>query len=142
MMFDLEGEIKKWIRGLRSDPSFEDGDIVEIEDHIRDSIETSIDNGLSPQKAFINATSAFGQLDVMGTEMIKSRTTNMELPKSDFLAHNYANSTNLITSNIIMLSNYLKIALRTLRKNRGLSLINLFGMSIAFESIIIISNWP
>ena len=31
MMFDLETEIRNWIRNLRSNPGFEDGDIEEIE---------------------------------------------------------------------------------------------------------------
>ena len=69
-MFDLESEIQNWIKGLRSNPSFEDGDIEEIEIHIRDSIESNIYKGSSPEESFYNATASFGQLDLAGDEFI------------------------------------------------------------------------
>ena len=69
-MFDLESEIQNWIKGLRSNPSFEDGDIEEIEIHIRDSIESNIYKGSLPEESFNNATALFGQLDLAGDEFI------------------------------------------------------------------------
>ena len=80
-MFDLETEIQNWIRGLRSNPNFEDGDIEEIELHIRDSIDSSIYEGSSPEEAFKNATASFGQIEDTGTEFIKARTAEMNVPK-------------------------------------------------------------
>jgi len=141
MMFDLEAEIKNWINSLRSKPGFEDGDIEEIEIHIRDSIESSTYNGLSEREAFEKATTLFGQPDAMSNEFIKSRTEDTKLPKQDFLAQNYTSSNNPITSFMIMFSNNLKIALRTFRRNKGISLINLIGMSVGFASLFIIINW-
>ena len=140
-MFDLENEIQQWMKGLRSNPGFEDGDVEEIEVHIRDSIESELDHGLSQEEAFKKATSSFGRLEEMGDELIKSRTSNLTLPKRDLLAHSYRKSNNPITAGFILSSNYLKLALRTIRRNKGISFINLFGMSVGFASIIIISNW-
>jgi len=141
MMFDLETKIQNWIRSLRSNPGFEDGDIEEIELHIRDSIETNLYNGLSQEEAFEIATASFGQPKDMGDEFFKARTADLSVPKKDILAHNYSNSNHPISSQIIMFSNYLKIALRTIRRNKGISLINLIGMSVGFASIFIIINW-
>jgi putative ABC transport system permease protein len=123
-MFDLGAEIQNWIQHLRSKPGFEDGDIEEIEIHIRDSIESSIYNGLSEQEAFVKATSSFGLPEAMSDEYIKSRTADMKLPKRGFLTHNHS-----------------KIAFRTISRNKGISLINLIGMSLGFASIFIIINW-
>ena len=105
MMFELESEIQNWIKGLRSNPSFEDGDIEEIEIHIRDSIENNIYKGSSQEESFNNATASFGQLDLAGDEFIKSRTAGMKMPKKDVLAHNYSSSNNPITSQLIIFSN-------------------------------------
>jgi len=134
MMFDLESEIQNWIKGLRSNPNFEDGDIEEIEIHIRDSIESNIYNESSPEEAFNNATASFGQLDLTGDEFIKSRTAGMKMPKKDILEHNYSSSNNPITAQLIMFSNKLKIALRTIRQNKGLSFINILGMAIGIAA--------
>ena len=133
-MFDLESEIQNWIKGLRSNPSFEDGDIEEIEIHIRDSIESNIYKGSSPEESFNNSTASFGQLDLAGDEFIKSRTADMKMPKKDVLAHNYSSSNNPITSQLIIISNKVKIALRTIRQNKGLSFINILGMAIGLAA--------
>jgi putative ABC transport system permease protein len=140
-MFDLENEIQHWIRGLRRNAGFEDGDVEEIEIHIRDSIEADLDRGLSEREAFEKAVSSFGRLDDMGNELIKSRTLKMKLPKRDFLAHNDIIPDNPVSSSLVIFSNYLKGALRTIRRNKGISILNLIGMSLGFASVIIISNW-
>ena len=84
-MFILDTEIQNWIRSLRSNPGFEDGDIEEIELHIRDSIESQLYNGLSEEEAFKKATASFGQPEDMGTEFTKARTADMKVPKKDIL---------------------------------------------------------
>ena len=140
-MFDLENEIQHWIKGLRHNAGFEDGDVEEIEIHIRDSIEADVNRGLSEREAFEKTVSSFGRLDDMGNELIKSRTLKMKLPKRDLLAHNYTVPGNLLFSSLVIFSNYLKGALRTIRRNKGISILNLIGMSIGFASVIIISNW-
>ena len=140
-MFDLETEIQNWIRGLRSNPNFEDGDIEEIELHIRDSIETNLYNGLSQEKAFNNATASFGQIEDTGTEFIKARTAEMNVPKKDILAHDYARSNNPFTDQLIMFSNYTRKVLRIIRQNKVLSFINILGMAIGLAASGIILSF-
>ena len=98
-MFKLKNEIQNWLSELRSNPGFEDGDIAEMEDHIRDSTELNIEAGLSEEEAFEKAVISFGSLATTGSEMVKSRTAEMKLPKADFLSHNYENSNNTNETN-------------------------------------------
>jgi putative ABC transport system permease protein len=137
-MFNLENEIQLWLGELRKYPDFEDGDITEIEDHIRDSIDLNVEKGVSEQKAFNIAISSFGPLSKTGAEMVKSRTANLKTPKTDFLAHNYSNSTNPLTASTIMFNNYLKIAARNIRKQKLFSFINIFSLTIGLAATILI----
>ncbi len=140
-MFDLETEIRNWIRSLRGNPGFEDGDIEEIELHIRDSIEEDNEHGLSEKEAFEKAVASFGQTEDMGTEFIKSRTADMKGPKKDVLAHDYSRSYNPLADQLIMFGNYTRKALRIIRQNKGLSIINILGMAIGLAASGIILSF-
>jgi putative ABC transport system permease protein len=141
MMFDLEAEIWNWIRNLRGNPGFEDGDIEEIELHIRDSIENSIYEGSSPEEAFKMATESFGQPELTGNEFIRSRTADLKNPKPDKLAHNYSSPENPISAYWILFSNHLKMVFRTIRQNKVLSFINILGMAIGLAASGIILSF-
>ncbi len=137
-MFNLDTEIQNWIRSLRKNPGFEDGDIEEIELHIRDSIDNSIYEGSSPEEAFKNATASFGQPEDMGTEFIKARTADMKDPKKDILAHDYSRSNNPVWDQLITFGNYTRKSLRIIRQNKSLSIINILGMAIGLAAAGII----
>ena len=137
-MFDLDKEIQNWLRQLRKNPGFEDGDIAEIEDHIRDSIEYNIDGGQTKEKAFEQAVSSFGLVENTGSEMVRSRTAKMKVPRTDFLAHDYSNSTNNFIATTIMFNNYLKIAARNVRKQKLFSFINIFSLTIGLAATLMI----
>jgi len=137
-MFILEDEIQHWLSELRKNPGFEDGDIAEMEDHIRDGIELNIEAGHSEQEAFAKATASFGSLDKTSSEMVKSRTVKMKVPRTDFLAHDYSNSTNKFIASTIMFNNYLKIAARNVRKQKLFSFINIFSLTIGLAATLLI----
>lgn len=140
-MFNLDAEIQNWIRSLRSHQGFEDGDIEELELHIRDSIDSSIYGGSSPEEAFENATASFGQPEDMGTEFMKARTAEMKVPKKDILAHNYSPSSNPVTNQLVTFGNYARKVLRIIRQNKGLSIINILGMAIGLAASGIILSF-
>lgn len=137
-MFDLEKEMKSWLSDLRKDPGFEDGDIAELEDHFRDSIELNLEGGLSEQEALAKTILSFGSLKKISSEMVKSRTSNLKTPKADFLEHNYVSSTNLLRATTIMFNNYLKIAGRNIRKQKLFSFINIFSLTIGLAATLLI----
>ena len=51
-IFKLESAIKNWKSKLRKHSGFEDGDVAELEDHLRNSIEDLQQTGLSEELAF------------------------------------------------------------------------------------------
>ena len=61
MAFELEKELKSWLRHFRRHSGFEDGDFLEIESHIRDRIDHLIIEGNEEKDAFEKATSEFGR---------------------------------------------------------------------------------
>jgi len=137
-MFNLKNSIKKWLNELRKYSSFEDGDIAEIEDHIRDEIDSEIHLGNSEEKAFKKAITSFGSREEVGKEMYfaKSRIENY---KPEILKQEFPNSGNPILMHITMLQNNVKIALRNFLKNKVYGTINLTGLVIGMVSCLIIS---
>ncbi len=140
-MYDLEKEIGNWLTQLRKNPGFEDGDIVEIEDHIRDNIEYELGKGRTPEEALRNAISSFGSQEVMSDEMIKSRTASMKKPRKHQFEPIETNSMNPITQQAVMMLNYLKVAIRNFNRNRLYSSINVFGLALGMALCLTISFW-
>ena len=138
-MFDLEKEIKNWLRNLRKNPGFEDGDIEEIEDHVRDSIEHHIDIGFTEEEAFRKSIVSFGEIKNTGIEMLKSRTKEMKIPKTSILQNNYSSSSNSFKSSTILFNNYIKSSVRNLIMNKYYSLISIFGLSVGFAAFTLIA---
>ncbi|MCZ6692769.1 MAG: permease prefix domain 1-containing protein, partial [Bacteroidetes bacterium] len=137
-MFNLKNSIKQWLNELRKYSSFEDGDIAEIEDHIRDEIDSEIHLGNSEEKAFKKAITSFGSREEVGKEMYfaKSRIKNY---KPEILKQEFPNSGNPILMHIMMLQNNVKVALRNFLKNKVYGTINLTGLVIGMVSCLIIS---
>ena len=52
MSFKLESAINQWRSKLRRYNGFEDGDITELEDHLRNGVEDKKRSGISEEKAF------------------------------------------------------------------------------------------
>lgn len=127
-MFDLEKAIKSWRRKLRSSPAFEDGDVVELESHLRDEIDRLRGEGLSDEEAFQRASEEIGEPDSIGDEMYKTRT-----PKVD--ATPPWKQKSWILS---LLPNYFKTAIRNMYRQKGTTFINIFGLTTALLCCIMI----
>ena len=61
-MFDLEHEIKKWLRLFSKHRAFDHGSIREMEVHLREHIDHLIGTGDSPEQAFHKAVKSFGDI--------------------------------------------------------------------------------
>ncbi len=120
-MFNLENAIKNWKRKLRSSPAFEDGDIAELESHLREEIDRLKATGLSDEEAFQQATEEFGEPDSIGDELYKTRT-----PKVDATPP-WKQKTGMSS----LLPNYFKSTYRNLVRDKLYSGINILGLSIA-----------
>jgi len=130
-MFDLKKAIAEWKRSLRKLESFEDGAIAELESHLFDEFDKQKQNGLADKEAFARAAAVLGRPEDMGREYFKenrsSRLTSPSWEKPRFSAG--------------LLLNYLKVALRTFRRQAGYSLINILGLAIGMACSLLILLW-
>lgn len=124
-MFDLETAIKKWVSLLRKNRGYEDGDIEELESHLRDRIEALEHEDYDTKQAFEQASQEIGDIDTLGTELYKTST----------LSPYINNSTSL---NWGILGNFVKIARRNLIRNKLYSSLNILGLVIGITSAIFI----
>jgi predicted permease len=121
-MFDLEKNIKKWRKALRKHQAFEDGYIEEMESHLRDVIEDKIDIGYTEADAFRIAAEEIGHADQIGDEYFKTDTRHpLFMPE--------------------LLWNYIKIATRRIKREKGYAFVNVAGLAIGMACTIIILLW-
>ena len=121
-MFDREKAIKNWRKKLVKNEAMEDGYIEEIESHLRDVIEEKIKRGLDEEKAFLTSVKEIGGADQIGEEYHK---TDTRLPR--FMPE--------------LLWNYLKIAIRRIKREKGFSFVNIAGLAIGMACTILIFLW-
>ena len=127
-MFNLENAIKSWKRKLRSNPAFEDGDVAELESHLRDEIDRLKAKDISTEKAFLKASQEIGEPENVGAELYKTRTRKLE-----------ANPTWRQKSWMpSMLPNYIKVAIRNLKRDPVNSGINVTGLAMGLTCVILI----
>ena len=126
-MFDLEKAISKWKKSLRKNPALEDGYIDELESHLRDLIDEHIEQGISPEGSFNYAVEQLGDSYELGNQFYKTYTTK-------FSGRPSWQSPVWMPS---LLWNYIKIALRNIKRHKSYSLINIFGFSIALVPAVL-----
>ncbi|MBO6523456.1 MAG: ABC transporter permease [Balneolaceae bacterium] len=124
-MFDLEKKIKNWKQSLRKNREYEDGDIEELESHLRDRIDELIESGASENEAFQNASSEIGDVKKVATEFYKTSTTKPYLDNSSGI-------------NLGILNNFIKISRRNLLRNKLYTSLNILGLVIGITSALFI----
>lgn len=73
-MFDLESKIKEWNDSLRNKGKFLHHDILELESHLRDEIESLIKKDLTEEESFIIAVKRLGNSEMLSKEYGKVNT--------------------------------------------------------------------
>ena len=119
MNFDLEKEINLWKNQLRKHQGFEDADIEELEDHFRNRIEDEVKSGISEQEAF----QQIYQRDYHDLSRIASQYTQHRRVSALFPG---------------LLSNYLKVGMRSFVRQKTYFGINLIGLIIGLTSVLYI----
>lgn len=127
-MFDLEKEIKSWKRKLRRNPAFGDGDIAELESHLRDEVFQLINRGFSEEESFRKAVDDIGPVSQLEQEWDKTRFT------SPFKQEKFMLTKSLLT----LLPSYILTAFRNIKKRFGYSAINIIGLSTGLATCILI----
>jgi hypothetical protein len=130
-MFDLEGAILEWKKAMRQSPSFEDGDLVELERYLRDKVEDLTHQGLSPEEAFRTAEAEFRRADALDDAYGHARAAH---PARRFPWRPPRFSPGFLRS-------YIKIALRRLRLQKTYSLINIGGLALGLTACLLAFLW-
>ncbi len=127
-MFNLENAIKTWKRKLRSNPAFEDGDVAELESHLRDEIDRLNGQGFSEKAAFKQASEDIGPVHQLKQEWNKTRFSSTAKQQKFMFKQSLTT----------LLPSYIITAFRNLRKRFAYSVINIVGLSTGLATCILI----
>jgi hypothetical protein len=75
--YPLEVQIEQWRTYLGRRQAIHPVDVEELEDHLRDQIETLVDAGLSPDEAFLVAVKRMGAQDTIANEFAREHSERL-----------------------------------------------------------------
>ncbi|HUU04625.1 MAG TPA: ABC transporter permease, partial [Patescibacteria group bacterium] len=129
--FDLEKEIREWKKGFGKYDSFEDGLVADMELHLRDAFSGLKEQGLSDGEAFQRAVKQVGTAEAIAGEYHKNRELVLDR-RAPWRPARFMPA---------LLLNYIKVALRKMRKQKGYAFINIFGLAIGLACTLFILLW-
>lgn len=124
--FDLNRALSMWRRAYRFNPAFSARDLDELERHLRDHIRHLHAEGLDLERAFHEAVFDLGDYRTADYEYRKVLWGKMRRLPTDYLDQSLA-----------MLRSYIRLAYRSLRRNKTAAVINLTGLSIAIGVLVV-----
>jgi len=130
-MFDLEKEIKEWKKGFGKYESFEDGLIADMELHLRETNEVLKTEGLGDEEAFRKAVEQIGTAENIAGEYRKNRELALD-------RHAPWRPARFMPA---LFWNYVKIALRKIRRQKGYSVINIAGLAVGLACCALMLLW-
>jgi putative ABC transport system permease protein len=130
-MFDLEKAIKQWKKTLRKNEAMQDGYIAELESHLRDEFESHCQKGIPEEESFQKSLAEIGHIESIGAEYFKTDTRNLS-------GRPPWNPSRLLP---VLVLNYLKIAIRRIRRHKGHSFINIAGLAVGMAACILMLIW-
>ena len=119
--FNFEESIHHWERQLRKHSGYEDSDIVEMTNHIRDRVDHLLIGGVSEEQAFEQAIAEFGETDMVGDDLKFSKKP--ETPKALLF---------------YLLPGWLKVFYRSTLKNRFYHTISIFSLAAGMAAALVI----
>lgn len=129
-MFDLDNEIRSWLKTLRKSRHLEDSDIAELESHLRDEIDHQIERGLNEEAALGAALEKSALADILRQEYEKARLYKRSRP--------FWHPSRVMPS---LIWSYIKIALRKIKRQKGSSFLNIAGLTLGMSCFILIVLW-
>lgn len=128
--FDIETAIATWRQILKQNRVFNQDDLIELESHLRDRVDSLLADGEDEEKAFRSALSELGTFPDLESEFRKVRfgpSKRRRNVRSELIWNGY------------MLKNYWKTFSRNLIKNRGISFINILSLAVGLASFAFIA---
>lgn len=130
-MFDLEKAIIEWKKNLYKNQALEDSHIVELEESLRDEVDALIETGMKQEEAFLRVSMEMGKSEEIGTEFAKVYSS------SQFGLPSWQPTTFMPA----LIWNYIKIALRKIRRQTGYSVITIAGLAFGMACCILTIVW-
>jgi len=130
-MFVLEKAIKAWRKELAKDQALEDTYLAELEAVLRDEVADLVRRGGSEEEAFRRASSGMGEGAAVGAEFAKVRR-----PRRGGLLGRL--KTLLVPA---LLGNYVRVALRKVRRQKGYAFINIAGLAVGLACSVLMMFW-
>ncbi len=130
-MFDLEKSVSAWRKDLRKHQTLEVGMIADLENHLRDAYDALKSAGMPEEEAFREAAKRVGKIEILAEEYGKVREYKLDV-RSPWRLSRFMPT---------LLANNLKIALRKIRRHRGYSVLNIFGLAVGMAGCILILLW-
>lgn len=132
MAFKREVAIAAWRSILAQQHVFLEGDLEELERHLRDHMAHLVDNGWDEERAFQQAQTHIGTFTFV--EDAYRQVFWRKLKHRGLLRHN-------VTYQFSMVKNYLKLAVRSLLKHKGYSAVNIAGLAVGLVCSFFIVLW-
>ena len=130
--FDLEKALAAWRRTLEYNRAFTSEDRDELERHVRDQVAALVRRGLTEAEAFRRALREMGDYAAVEAEYRKVYW-GKQRRRHELL--------NELIWRLSMLKNYLKVAFRTLFRQKGYSFLNVAGLSVGLACAFLIALW-
>jgi putative ABC transport system permease protein len=127
--FDLEKALREWRKALFKTPGLEEGQIVELEEGLREEIEDLVAGGMGEDEAFSRAAAAMASAEVLGAEFHKVRTTRLS-GRPPWQPPRFMPA---------LLWHYLKISVRKIIRQKGFSFINIAGLSVGMACFLLMA---
>lgn len=124
-MFNLDSAITSWLRRLSLRDGLTDDDLLEVESHIRDEVESLVEAGLPERKAFFRAIGAFGEDNDLARRY-RTASWEKELVERTIRAP-------------LLAGHHVKLAVRGAIRRKGYTSINLIGLSVGIACFILIA---
>ncbi len=128
-MFNLEKALASWRRQFKHRRAFLAEDLDELERHLRDHIADLVAEGLEEKAAFRQAARALGaswEAEAEYRKVYWGKLSRKHRRLDEFLWR------------LVMRKNYLKIALRNLRRQKTYAFINVFGLAVGLATCLLI----
>jgi len=130
--FDLEKAIDAWRRPFEHNRAFSSEDLEELESSLRDRVEAHVEAGMPEEAAFREAVRRLGSYRTAEVEYRKVYWGKLKRRRQLL---------NELSWSISMLKNYLKLAFRNLRRQKGYAFINIAGLSLGLACSFFIVLW-
>ena len=127
--FDLDKALAAWRRTLEYDSALRADDLDELEQHLRDQVAGLVGEGLTEKSALDRALREMGDHTTAVSEYGKIYWAKRRR-RGEVLRE--------LAVRTSMVKNYLKIALRNLRRQKGYAAINVFGLTAALAACLIL----